>query len=251
MKTPVAAAEEHLLTVRELSDYMQLNERTVLKLVAEGEIPGAQLAGQWRFKRTVIDGWLEERMVGGASSDDAEDVDVSSLPDGGSLPLSDIMDDSCVVYDLRGRDRAHVIEEMAQRAFEKGYVADKPWFVGALVERESIAPTAVEGGVAFLHTRQRNSRRIARPFILMGRSHLGVDFGAADTKPTHILFLLGLKYDRIHLPILGRLAAMLRGGELTTKLRAAPTAQRMSALLLQSDSKILRERLAAKKPPAK
>ncbi len=243
MKTP--PGDEHLLTVRELAEYMQLPERTVHKLATEGEVPGVKLGDQWRFKRIVIDAWLDERMS--HSSDDASDMDVATIPDGASLPLRDLLDESSVIPDLRGRDRAQVIEEMAQRAFEKGFVADKPWFVGALVERESMTPTAIEGGVAFLHTRQRNSRRISKPFILMGRHHAGVDFGAADGRPTNLLFLLGLKYDRIHLPILGRLARVLRAGDLPTKLRAAPTAQRMSALLLEADVRGMRERATAKK----
>lgn len=241
--------EEHLMTVRELAEYMQLADRSILKLATEGQIPGTQIEGQWRFKRTLVDEWLEERM-GGGSSDDEANVDVDKIPDGNSLPLAELMDESSVIYDLRGRDRAKVIEEMAQRAFEKGLVTDKPWFVGALVERESIAPTAIEGGIAFLHTRQRNSKKIARPFVLMGRSQRGVDFEAADGKPTFLVFLLGLKYDRVHLPILGRLARVLRAEDLATKLRAAPTAQRMSALLLQADQKVLRDRAAAKKAAA-
>ena len=35
-------------------------------------------------------------------------------------------------------------------------------------------------------------------------------FGGPDGAPTYLFFLLGLKYDRLHLPILGRLARALR-----------------------------------------
>src|SRR5262249_597096 len=114
-----------------------------------------------------------------------------------------------------------------------------PWFIGAIVERESLASTAMEGGVAFLHTRQRGAAKVTRPFIVVGRSWQGIDFGAADGKPTFLFFLLGLKYDRFHLPILGRLVRLLKGSGVLTKLRAAPAAQRIRGLLLQEDARLV------------
>jgi excisionase family DNA binding protein len=228
--------EERLLTVREVAEYMQMNERTILKLVNSGNLPGAKIASQWRFKRSVIDTWLEEQM--GASNAE-EEVDLAKIPDGMVMPLVDILDESGVIADMKAGDRATAIEELVACAFHNGWVTDKPWFIGAIVERESLAPTAVEGGVAFLHTRARNARKIARPFIVVGRSYKGVDFGAEDSKPTYLYFLLGLKWDRLHLPILGRLARILRDPGVVSKLRAAPTNGRMHDLLMQEDHRVL------------
>ncbi|HEY3355268.1 MAG TPA: PTS sugar transporter subunit IIA [Polyangia bacterium] len=228
--------EERLLTVREIAEYMQMNERTILKLVNSGSLPGAKIASQWRFKRSVIDTWLADQM--GASNAE-EEVDLEKIPDGFAMPLSDILDGAGVLPDMHAKDRAVAIEELVACAFHNGWVTDKPWFIGAIVERESLAPTAVEGGVAFLHTRARNARKIARPFIVCGRSYHGVDFGAEDGKPTYLFFLLGLKYDRLHLPILGRLARVLRDPAIVTKLRAAPTAGRIHDLLMQEDHKFM------------
>jgi mannitol/fructose-specific phosphotransferase system IIA component (Ntr-type) len=97
----------------------------------------------------------------------------------------------------------------------------------------------MEGGVAFLHTRERNSAKITRPFIVFGRSHAGLDFGAPDGKPTHLFFLLGLKYDKLHLPILGRLARILRRAEVVRTLRAAPSVARIRDTLLQEDARLI------------
>jgi excisionase family DNA binding protein len=213
-----------------------MNERTILKLVNAGSLPGAKIASQWRFKRSVIDTWLEDQM--GASNAE-EAVDVSKIPDGITMPLADLLENGGIIPDMKARDRATAIEELVACAFHHGWVTDKPWFIGAIVERESLAPTAVEGGVAFLHTRARNARRISRPFVVAGRSYQGVDFGAEDGKPTYLFYLLGLKYDKLHLPILGRLARILRDPTVVNKLRATPTANRMHDLLMQEDAKAL------------
>ena len=131
-----------------------------------------------------------------------------------------------------------MIEELAARAYTNGWLADKPWFVGAVVERESLSSTAMEGGVAFLHTRAKDKGKIARPFIVVGRSWEGIPFGAPDGNPTYLFFLLGLKYDRLHLPILGRLARALRNPATIAKLRSLSSPDQIRALLLKEDAKV-------------
>jgi excisionase family DNA binding protein len=223
--------DAQLLTLHELAMYLHLDEATVNKLVAAGKIPSIQLDRQWRFKKTAIDQWIEEQLVG----DDESFVDV---PDGMKLPLEDLLPDQALITNLRASTPIAVIEELAARAYTNGWLADKPWFVGAVVERESLASTAMEGGVAFLHTRAKDKGKIARPFIVVGRSWEGIPFGAADGMPTYLFFLLGLKYDRLHLPILGRLARALRNPATIAKLRALSSPDQVRALLLKEDANV-------------
>src|SRR5438128_5209130 len=42
--------DDRLMTVKELSAYLNLNERTVLKLAAEGPLPAVKVGNQWRFR---------------------------------------------------------------------------------------------------------------------------------------------------------------------------------------------------------
>jgi mannitol/fructose-specific phosphotransferase system IIA component len=104
-----------------------------------------------------------------------------------------------------------------------------------VVERESLASTAMEGGVAFLHTRARDKGKISRPFLVCGRSWEGIAFGGPDGRPTFLFFLMGLKYDKLHLPILGRLARSLRNPQTIAKLRAMSSPDKLRALLLRED----------------
>ncbi len=217
--------------MHELATYLHLDEVTVSKLVAGGKIPSLQVDRQWRFKRTAIDQWIEDQLVG----DEESFVDV---PDGMKLPLEDLLPDQAIITNLRANSPIGVIEELAARAYTNGWLADKPWFVGAVVERESLASTAMEGGVAFLHTRAKDKGKIARPFIVVGRSWEGIAFGASDGAPTYLFFLLGLKYDRLHLPILGRLARALRNPATIAKLRSMQSPDQLRALLLKEDAAV-------------
>jgi len=165
------------------------------------------------------------------------------------LPLEDLVPDQAIITNLRAKTPVGVIEELAARAYTNSWLTDKPWFVGAVVERESLASTAMDGGVAFLHTRAKDKGKIARPFIIVGRSWEGIMFGAPDNAPTYLFFLLGLKYDRLHLPILGRLARATRNPTTIAKLRSLSSPDQLRALLLKEDAN-LREGVASPAQPA-
>ena len=224
--------DERLLTLGELARYLHIGQKIVLNLVNEKQLPGVMIEKQWRFRRSVVDAWLDEQMQGG--DDHFEDV-----PDGMRVPLGDLLPEGAVVHDLHAKDALSVIEELAAHAYTHNWLHDKPWFVGAVVERESLSSTAMDGGVAFLHTRSRDTSKIARPFIIVGRSYQGIDFGAPDGKPTFLFYLLGLKHDALHLPILGRLARVMRNPTTIAKLRGVSSPHEIRALLLKHDAAAL------------
>jgi PTS system nitrogen regulatory IIA component len=235
--------DAQLLTIHELAVYLHLDEVTVGKLVTAGKIPSIQVDRQWRFKRQAIDEWIEEQLVG-------DDENFADVPDGMKLPLEDLLPDQAIIPALRARTPVGVIEELAARAYTNGWLVDKPWFVGAVVERESLSSTAMEGGVAFLHTRARDKGKIGRPFLIVGRSWEGIQFGAPDGNPTYLFFLLGLKYDRLHLPILGRLARALRNPATIARLRALSSPDQIRALLLKEDAEVRAGRVDQAPPAA-
>lgn len=48
-----------ILTIREVAEYLKLNEKTTYRLVAEGKIPGFKVGGAWRFRLSEIERWIE------------------------------------------------------------------------------------------------------------------------------------------------------------------------------------------------
>jgi excisionase family DNA binding protein len=50
---------QEIMTARQLAAYLQLNELTVYKWVRLGEIPAVKLGRALRFKKAIIDKWLE------------------------------------------------------------------------------------------------------------------------------------------------------------------------------------------------
>jgi excisionase family DNA binding protein len=221
---------EHPMTLAECAGYLHLSEKTVLKLAQDSELPGLMTDRKWVFPRGRVDDWLvaHQREPGVGSLED--------ILDGIRVPLDELMPEEAIIEDMRAQTALGVIEELAARAYSHNWLSDKPWFIGAVVERECLSSTAMEGGIAFLHTRERESDRVARPFIIVGRSYGGIDFGAPDGKPTFLFFLLGLRHDKLHLPVLGRLARIMRSPATVAKLRSLPSSTKIRALLLKKDA---------------
>ena len=54
--------KSNIMTLREVAKYLGLHVMTVYKLTREGRVPAAKIGGQWRFKRDVLDEWLDAQM---------------------------------------------------------------------------------------------------------------------------------------------------------------------------------------------
>ena len=60
--------DEVFLTTEEVLEYLQVNLRTVYRLIKAGKIPAVRVGRQWRFRKRDIDAWLDsQRSAGGAT----------------------------------------------------------------------------------------------------------------------------------------------------------------------------------------
>ncbi|MBC7361195.1 MAG: helix-turn-helix domain-containing protein [Candidatus Aminicenantes bacterium] len=55
--------ENEIMTVKQVAEYLQMDEHTIYKLARSGQIPSIKIAGQWRFKKDVIDKWISEESL--------------------------------------------------------------------------------------------------------------------------------------------------------------------------------------------
>ena len=51
-----------ILTIRQLSEYLMVSEKTIYRMVDKGLLPALRIGAQWRFRKRDIDGWLDERV---------------------------------------------------------------------------------------------------------------------------------------------------------------------------------------------
>jgi excisionase family DNA binding protein len=55
--------DHEILTLEEVAHYLRLKPQTIYKWAQEKRIPAAKLGKEWRFRRSVIDRWLDEQML--------------------------------------------------------------------------------------------------------------------------------------------------------------------------------------------
>ena len=227
--------EDRLMTIKQLAAYLSVNDRTVLKLVQDGALPGVKIGNQWRFRKAMIDTWLDDQMLGITPRyvEPAHSGSPRRMPS-----LSSCFEASHVLAALSGRTKTAVIVELAGHAQKLGLVRDDTWFVGALIQRENVMPSAVGNGLAFMHTLRRHPEQIAKPFMVLGRSRDGVDFDALDGQLTHLFFVLGLRYDELHLPWLAKLVQMLAQPDVVMSLLEAPDAVTLHDVLVAAERKL-------------
>jgi excisionase family DNA binding protein len=57
--------DDAFLTTEEVLEYLQVNLRTVYRLIKAGKIPAVRVGRQWRFRKRDIDAWLESQRARG------------------------------------------------------------------------------------------------------------------------------------------------------------------------------------------
>ena len=57
------------MTAEEVLSYLQVNLRTVYRLIKAGKIPAIRVGRQWRFKKRDIDAWLETQRANPTAAD--------------------------------------------------------------------------------------------------------------------------------------------------------------------------------------
>lgn len=50
-----------VMDIREASDYLGVSRETLYKYIYEERIPAFKLGNRWKFKKTVLDRWMERQ----------------------------------------------------------------------------------------------------------------------------------------------------------------------------------------------
>ena len=58
---PSSAADNAIMTIGEVADYLKVTERTIYRLAGAKQIPAFKVGGSWRFSKADIDGWIKDQ----------------------------------------------------------------------------------------------------------------------------------------------------------------------------------------------
>jgi len=59
------ADSREVMNIRQASQYLGVSTDTLYKYVYEEKIPAFKLGNRWKFKKTILDSWMERKSLGG------------------------------------------------------------------------------------------------------------------------------------------------------------------------------------------
>lgn len=58
----IAAESREVMNLREASHYLGVSPDTLYRYISEDQIPAFKLGNRWKFKKTILDRWMERKM---------------------------------------------------------------------------------------------------------------------------------------------------------------------------------------------
>jgi PTS system nitrogen regulatory IIA component len=202
------------LTVQYIARVFAVSEKTVYRWINQGEIPAYKINDQYRFNRTEIIEWANNKRINFShelieepeSEGDAFDGLAASLMAGG------------IFYRLCGKSKEEVLNELVKiiRIPEN---VDSQFLYRVLLARENLGSTAIGEGIAVPHARMPVVLHVSKPSVSLCFMDEPIEFGALDGLPVFALFTIISPTIRAHLNLLSRLSYVLRDDSFKAILR--------------------------------
>src|ERR1019366_806916 len=97
--------DETFLTTEEVLEYLQVNLRTVYRLIKAGKIPAVRVGRQWRVPKRDIDAWLDSQRPRGGGPRPAPAAAPRTAA-GTTRPRILVVDDEASIRDLLAKTLA-------------------------------------------------------------------------------------------------------------------------------------------------
>lgn len=223
-----------ILTLKELADYLRVNERTILRMLKSGQIQGVKIGGQWRFNGSQVDSlFFPQTPPSGPDVVPLSDFAQSKPP----VPISRLIKEDRVILSMKATDTESVIQELCEPIAKKALLLDVQELRNRLVAREKLLSTGIGNGIALPHPRDPIPTLREPAVIIVGRSTTGVDFQAVDKAPVSLFFLIVCQNIELHLHLMGALANLLQDPDFVENCKRAATADDIIRLTMEQETK--------------
>jgi len=235
-----------LLDLDGVANYLHLTPADIEQRVKNHEIPFEKRGDRIVFRKTEIDAWASQRILGSTGKQLAVYHQETTrftrkiLPQAAILP--GMLESGAVASAMTSKTRASVLRDLVALAEKTRNLSDPKTLLASLEAREELCSTALPGGLALPHPRSHDPYLFETSFIVVGRPVQEIHFGAPDGQPTHLFFLICCQDDRLHLHTLARLCLIVQKTKLLDQLREAPDAETMRNSITAAEQEILADR---------
>lgn len=198
--------EDDILTIEEVAKYLRVSERTVYDWAQKGEIPSGKIGTVWRFKKSEIERWVNERLS--SSGHDTRDRVVQ---------VKNILSPERIVF-LNHQTKHDALVKLAQTLATAPQIKDARELETEILKREELMSTAMGRGIAIPHVRLASVTDLVMA-VGISRADI-IDFQALDDKPVRLLFMIAAAHNQhgYYLQTLSFFSGRLKSQELRDSL---------------------------------
>ena len=186
-----------VMTLDEVAEYLQVSQKSILRMAQAGKIPAAKVASQWRFMRSVVDDWLMAQMEIPSVRSSASARDQLKL-----LPLPELMPPEMMNLEIVPDTKENVLKQLIAPLKKNRVLRHNRRFHEGLVAREKIVSTAIGHGIAIPHPHRSLPGVFKEPRVALGVCREGTDFEALDHQRTYVFFVLCAPSEDVQLRLL-------------------------------------------------
>ena len=201
-----------MLTIEEVAKYMRVSERTVYDWAQKGEIPSGKIGTVWRFKKSEIEKWVNDRLSSSSKP--------SAPPN--LVQIRNILSPDRIVF-LSHSTKQDALVALAGTLGTAPQVKNSQELTAEILKREELMSTAIGRGIAIPHVRLASVTDLVMA-VGISRTDI-IDFQAIDDTPVRLLFMIAAAYNQhsYYLQTLSFFSSRLKSQELRDSLLEAET----------------------------
>lgn len=214
--------EDDILTIEEVAKYLRVSERTVYDWAQKGEIPSGKIGTVWRFKKSEIEKWVNDRLSSGSKSTTANQA----------VQIRNILSPDRIVY-ITQSTKHDALVELAANLSTAPQVKFAQELETEILKREELMSTAIGRGIAIPHVRLSSVTDLVMS-VGICKSPV-IDFQTIDDVPVQLLIMIAAAYNQhsYYLQTLGFLSSKLKNAELRDALLKSTDPEAAYKLLIE------------------
>jgi PTS system nitrogen regulatory IIA component len=215
--------DDDILTLEEVAKYLRVSERTIYDCAQKGEIPAGKIRTAWRFKKSEIDKWVNERLVSTSLHPQITPVNSES-----------ILSPHRVIF-MNYSSKRDALLALAENLAAAPQVKNRQELSTEILKREELMSTAIGCGIAIPHVRLSS---ITDLVVSVGVSRTNiVDFQPLDDEPVRLVFMIAAAHNQhaYYLQTLSWFSTRLKNKKLRDSILVAQSEQQVYDLLVIGD----------------
>ena len=211
--------DDDILTLEEVAKYLRVSERTVYDCAQKGEIPAGKIRTAWRFKKSEIDKWVNDKLS------------VNNLnPHNSPVNAQSILSLHRILF-LNYSSKRDVLLALAENLAASPQIKNSQELSAEILKREELMSTAIGCGIAIPHVRLSSVTDLV---VSVGISRTDiVNFQPLDDEPVRLVFMIAAAHSQhaYYLQTLSWFSTRLKNKNLRDCLLKAKTEQEVYNLL--------------------